>query len=231
MEADPELVSDSLALLRQAPLFESLSDEESERLAARATRFTMPPGPLFYEGDRPTNAYLLLVGEVDLTVCSSDGRSLLLYKIWPGDLFGELGLVDDQPRSATAIARTRCEMLSFSREVLLDVVARNPAIALRLIGLLSQRLRVADATIKSITFQDMTARLAATLLRLEREQQGRGAIRTNHAELAEALACTRQSVTRTIALWRQLGYVETGRGWLRIRNRRLLQAYADMDIG
>jgi CRP/FNR family transcriptional regulator len=76
-----------------------------------------------------------------------------------------------------------------------------------------------------MTFLDMTARLARVLLTMEAEQNSPGVVRASHEELANALGCLRQSVTRMIALWRRMGYVKTSRGQISILNRRKLQAY------
>jgi CRP/FNR family cyclic AMP-dependent transcriptional regulator len=211
--------------LQHAALFESLTETELARLAGRVQRFAMPPGPLFLEGDRAGIAYVLVSGRVDISLFSSDGRELRLYRVRPGDFFGELGLLDDQPRSASAIARTRCELLSLSGETLLDLISHNADVALRMIVSLTQRLRTADQNLKALSFLDMSARLARLLLTMDAEQGATGTVRVSQEELATALGSVRQSVTRTITVWRRMGYVQTGRSYVRILNRRKLRSY------
>lgn len=215
---------DIVTALQQTVLFACLSSDELAKMARLVRRFVMEPGPIFLEGDTSSNAYLLLSGQVDISVFSSDGRELLLYRVRPGDFFGEMALLDHQPRSACAIARTRCEMLSISRTALLEAVSSNPETALRMIVSLAHRLRVADQSLKALSFLDMSARLARVLLSLEKEQGKRGIVRVSHEELAAALGCVRQSVTRTLATWRHMGYVTTGRGYIRLLHHRKLHA-------
>ena len=225
-QAAPDGPTDIAGALQRSALFACLPEAEIAKLARMVRRFVMGPGPIYLEGDTSKNAYALVSGRVDISAFSSDGRELVLYRLGPGDLFGETALLDRETRTGSAIARTRCEIISISRLTLLDVVSRNPDLALRMIGSLLQRLRTADETIKSISFLDMTARLARTLLSIEQEQNGQGTVRISQAELANAVGCMRQSITRTIATWRRLGYVITGRGYIKILNRRKLWAYS-----
>ena len=217
-------LADIVAALQASVLFSRLSAEELTEMARLVRPFKMAPGIIFMEGDTSTNAYVLVSGRVDISVFSEDGRELLLYRLGPGQLFGETGLLDEQPRSACAIARTDCELIAISRRTLLNSVTHNPGLALRMIASLSRRLRTADETIKAIGFLDMSARLARVVLTMEQEQVGRGTVRVGQSDLASAIGCMRQSVTRTITTWRRLGYVSTGRGYIRILNRRKLQA-------
>lgn len=210
--------------LQSSVLFSCLSAEELTEMARLVRPFTMAPGIIFMEGDTSANAYVLVSGRVDISVFSDDGRELLLYRLGPGHLFGETGLLDEQPRSACAIARTNCELIAISRRTLLNSVGHSPGLALRMIASMSRRLRTADETIKAIGFLDMSSRLARVVLAMEVEQNGRGIVRVGQDDLATSIGCMRQSVTRTITSWRRLGYVSTGRGYIRILNRRKLQA-------
>jgi CRP/FNR family transcriptional regulator, cyclic AMP receptor protein len=222
--AESDALAHIIGALQSSVLFSCLSGAELIEMARLVRPFEMAPGLIFMEGDSSTNAYVLVSGRVDISVFSDDGRELLLYRLGPGHLFGETGLLDEQPRSACAIARTHCELISISRRILLNSVAHNPGLALRMIASLSRRLRTADETIKAIGFLDMSARLVRILLAMEQEQEGRGIVRVSQNDLASTVGCMRQSITRTITAWRRMGYVSTGRGYIRILNRRKLQA-------
>jgi CRP/FNR family transcriptional regulator, cyclic AMP receptor protein len=139
-----------------------------------------------------------------------------------------MALLDHEARSACAIARTQCEILSISRSALLQAVSNSPELALRMIASLSRRLRVADESIKAMSFLDMSARLARELLAIEREQDGHGVVHVGQEELAVILGCARQSVTRTLATWRRLGYASTQRGTIRLLNPRKLRALTQL---
>lgn len=214
----------AIHLLRQSDLFYSLTSDQFAQLMAYSRSFEMSPGLIYMEGDIPSNAYVLLRGRVDICLLSRDGRELLLHRLGPGALFGEGELLDGQPRSALAIARTRSQLLAIPRDALLHVARSNPDLAHYIIAVLSQRSRNMVETVKEIGFFGMSARLARILLSMDDEQRRCGIVHVNQHELASAVGCTRQSVTRTIAEWRRLGYVSTGRGYIRILDPSQLQA-------
>ena len=226
-QAEPGGPTSTVAALRRSALFATLAEAELAQMSRLVHRFVMAPGVIFREGDSSATTYVLVSGRVDIAVFSADGRELLLYRLGPGDFFGELALLDDQPRGSTALARSRCELLAIGRAPLLDAITRNPQLALGMIVSLAGRLRTADETIKAVGFLDMSARLARTLLAVEEEQAGQGVVRVGQHELASAVGCTRQSVTRTLAAWRQRGYITTARGCIRLLDRPTLQAFAE----
>ena len=113
--------------LRQLPLFEGISEPALAALERACFRRKVDKGTrLFFRGDPADNFYLLLSGEVVISLTSSDGRELVINQIQPGDFFGELGLLTGQPRSADAIVRQTAELVAIPRQAFLAALAREP---------------------------------------------------------------------------------------------------------
>jgi CRP-like cAMP-binding protein len=133
-------MSTTVEFLGKVPLFQSCTDEEIRAIAEIAQESDFEAGQLIITQGTPGQAfYMILSGRVEII---RDGRSLGAYG--PGDFFGEMSLLDSAPRSATirALDPTRCLMLSswdFK-----SLIEKNPSIAVKLLEVLSRRLRVAD---------------------------------------------------------------------------------------
>ncbi|MGI8552183.1 MAG: Crp/Fnr family transcriptional regulator, partial [Dehalococcoidia bacterium] len=152
----PAKYADAAALLSSIALFSDLDPEEVRELASATHRRAMRRGALIVEQDSlGETAFILLSGEVDIVSESSDGRELLLARILPGEIFGEMSLLDSEPRSASALARQDSDVFVISRSELLAQLERHPRIMLRLLQSLSRRLRRADERLNGFAFHDV----------------------------------------------------------------------------
>jgi uncharacterized membrane protein len=128
-------------LLANVPLFESLTDDDVDALAARLETVEYDQGDtIFNQGDEGTSLFVVEDGAVDISY--GEGKSkFCLATLFPGQYFGELSLFDGAPRSATATATKRTRVIRLDREALVEFVNGSPAAALRIIGEMSERLR------------------------------------------------------------------------------------------
>jgi CRP/FNR family transcriptional regulator, cyclic AMP receptor protein len=205
-----------------------LSETDLQQLAGRVGRIHGQQGKvLFLEGDRGDEAYLVVSGTVDLVLESLEGAQLALQQVGPGGYFGEMALVDDEPRSATAIAAGEVELLTISRKDLLAHLQNHPETMLGLLRALSMRVRAADAKIRILGFLDVGGRLATTLLDLDQPAGRRATITIRHEQLAAMVGSTRQTVSEILGQWRSAGMVVTGRGRLVVTNRAALEELAE----
>jgi CRP-like cAMP-binding protein len=132
--------------LKKLELFEGLPDEAVARLVPRLERRTLREGEvLFREGDRGDTLYIIKTGWVKIVRYNERGEELELNQNGPGDVVGEMALIDQAPRSATVIALSPVEMVQLKYEDFIDVITENPPLALELIRTLSSRLRFANA--------------------------------------------------------------------------------------
>jgi CRP/FNR family transcriptional regulator len=195
-------------------LFAGLPDEVTQTLAAQLGQRTFARGMvIFHKGSPGQRLYLIHSGQVRIFVLSSDGHEITLNLLGPGECFGELAMLDGGPRSASAIAQERTAVYTLERQAFLDLVETHPALARRAMELVTHRLRHLTAHVESLSFLDITGRVAACLLDLA-ERHGQpvetGVVLQSHltqAELASYAGATRESVNKALGILRDAGLV------------------------
>ena len=196
---------DERELLRTVPIFSELNDQDITSLARVATRRRYPKDTVvFFENEEGDFFFMILQGRIKVTILGDDGREIILSVLGPGDFFGEMALLDNEPRSATAIAVEDSELLSLHRTDFQSVIADNRSIQAALIKILTARLRRANHQISTLALLDVYGRVARVILDMAREEgrrlkDGRIAFRRpTHQEIANRIGTTRETVTRMI---------------------------------
>lgn len=209
------------SLLRSIPLFDSLPDDAIAELMTRVRRRRFRSGDIIFHRDDPgSTLYLLESGQVKVYVPTEEGRDIILAVLRPGQFFGELSLLDNKPRSATAQANEETVTLILEREDFFAFLREHADIALRLLEVLAARLRQTDALLEDIAFLDIDGRLAKRLLELGNNfgQPTEGGtmieLRLTQEELAAMIGATRESVAK------RLGYYKR-RGFIAVENHRI----------
>src|SRR5260221_13343579 len=129
---------DERELLRSVPLFSELTEPDMVSLARLTTRRRYPKDTVvFFENEEGDFFFMILEGRIKVTILGDDGREVILSILGPGDFFGEMALLDNEPRSATAIAIEGSELISLHRTDLLTVLTDNRSITSALIKILS----------------------------------------------------------------------------------------------
>jgi CRP/FNR family transcriptional regulator, cyclic AMP receptor protein len=216
--ADPEV-------LAQVGLFADLSTAELIALAG-----LMRPRPyakeevIFLRGDPGTAFYVVASGRVKIVLTSPDGKELILRRFGPGASFGELALLDDEPRSADAIPTEASLLLVLQREQFRAFLAEHPEVAAKLLATVSHWLRRNSDLIQDATFLDVPARLARVLLELAVESNGTaassdlpaaGAVipdRMKQGEIAALVGATRESVNKWLGSFERQGLIAYQKG-------------------
>jgi|GEM_PF-4498850 len=140
------------AFLRGLRILSDLSDEEIELLARTAEERSFPADhPIVRRGDPGNAAFILQEGTAEALIEKPGSKPLRLSKVIPGEMFGELALFDGSPRSATVMATTDCTVVEIKRDAFLREVTRNPAMALRLLSVVAQRLRRAESVVSDFS--------------------------------------------------------------------------------
>jgi len=196
---------DEKELLQTVPLFSELSEEALATLSRLAARRRYPKDTVvFFENEEGDSLFMILEGRIKVTILGDDGREIILTMLGPGDLFGEMALLDYEPRSATAIAVEESELLSLQRADFQTVLGDNPEVSSALIKVLSARLRRANHQISTLALLDVYGRVARVILDMAREEGRRlkdGQIafrRATHQEIANRIGTTRETVTRML---------------------------------
>jgi len=208
------MAAESRELLRRVSLFASLNDEALAGLIGHLRRRSFRHGTMIFHKDQAGDAlYIVESGRVRLFVPAGGGEELTVDIAGPGEVFGELALLDGRPRSASAEAVEDTIAHTIDRETFKQVLATTPGLAAALIELLSARLRHVTDYAESLAFMDVHARVARALLELG----DRYGVKANgieidldltQAELATMVGATRERVNRALAVFRSQGLVE-----------------------
>ena len=218
-------------LLARVPLLSDLESGELERIAQVAIPRSFPKGArVFHEGDRSDACYVIREGEVRVTREHSDGRAIALATLGPGELVGELAMLDGGVRSASVEALTDIELLAVSAADMKGLLERNADITTKLVIALAQRLRETNERISRQSFQTVPSRVAGVLSQLvsaDSAEQGRDGvtIRMNQVDLAQLAGTSRESVSRFLAILERAGVVRVGRGRVTVLEPPRLRAY------
>ncbi len=150
--------------LRQVPLFESLDEEAAKELSGLLeTLDCEAPKVLFRAGDAGDAMYIIERGKVRISVQATDGRELTLTELGQGDFFGELTLLDRQPRSANATVSEESRLAVLSREHFLSFMRSKPNVALEMLTALAHRLRRTDELLRHSVTRNVNVEEAARL--------------------------------------------------------------------
>jgi CRP/FNR family cyclic AMP-dependent transcriptional regulator len=205
--------------LQSVPFFSDLNPVEANELARCLVPRRFSAGQIvFHHGDPGGLLYIITKGKVKITYSTPEGQEALLAILGRGDFFGELALLDDSPRSATAEALRETETQTLHRWEFMDFIRKNPDFSLHVLHTLAQHIRRLNLQLSDIFFLDLPARLARTLLHLA-DQHGRETeagiqidISLTQTDLAEMTGSTRVSVNKALGRFRRNNWVEvTGR--------------------
>ena len=218
-------------LLARVPLLADLEAGELERIAQVAIPRSFPKGArVFHEGDESDACYVIRNGEVRVTREHSDGRAIALATLGPGELVGELAMLDGGVRSASVEALTDVDLLALSAGDMKGLLERNADITTKLVVKLAQRLRETNERISRQSFQTVPSRVAGVLTQLVNEDSaeiGRDGvtIRMNQSDLAQLAGTSRESVSRFLAVLERAGVVRVGRGRVTVLEPPRLRSY------
>jgi CRP-like cAMP-binding protein len=214
--------------LRRVPLFSHLSDAELVRLAEVARERSYPKNSVILFEDDPGDAlYMVVSGQTKVVLIGEDGREVILSVLQEGDFFGEMALVDDEPRSAHVIAMQDSNLMVLRREDFQRTLQDTPTIAFGLLRELSRRLRKADDKIGGLVLLDVNGRVARLLLQMADEHDGTNITRrVTHHTIAQMIGSSRETVSRTIRELADKGLIEVSRKAIVIRDRPGLEAAA-----
>lgn len=226
-----------IELLRRTRLFEGLSEVELIPIARLMRRRRYRKGMfIFVEGEPVDAVYVVESGSVKASTASPDGRQHILGVMGPGDFFPHVGFLDGGPAPGTAEALEDTTAWVIERSALYQALLEHPAVAVRLIALLSQRIRKLQAQVRELATQDVASRLAGALVRLAREhgaahplpeapQAVRIGVRLSHQDLAALVGTARETVSRVLAAFRKAGLVRVERGYLVVLDMARLERW------
>ena len=169
-----EIEETPIELLRSVPLFADLEENELESFSRVAVPRSFPAAiRVFHEGDHSDACYIVRSGSLRVTREHSDGRAIALATLGPGDIFGELAMLDGEVRSASVEALTDGELLALPAGDVRALLARHPDITVKLVPRLVRRLRAASERLSRQSFQTVPSRVAGVLSQLVADETPR----------------------------------------------------------
>ena len=193
-------------LFQRVPLFEGLSAAERATLQKAAQLRSYRRGEVIVrQGQAGESFFVIVRGRVAVVILSPEGREVVLNTLGEGDHFGEMALLDDEPRSASVVAQERSELALLSRDVFFELLRSNFVLTKGLLRSFSRRLRRANATIEGLAALDVKSRLARYFRELA-ATRGRKAgggwsvvVRPSQREIADTIGSSRETVSRTMS--------------------------------
>ncbi len=193
------------AFFRKFALFAELDERELSSIAAVAKTRRYAKDDVIFHADESGDVFCLIrEGQVKVTMISPEGKEIILSMLGPGAFFGEMALIDDEPRSATVVATEPLEVVTIWRSDFLQILQENFSITRKILAELSRRLRKMSNRIESLATMDVYGRLARFFLDLAGEsgkplENGYIAVtRPTHQSIANMIGTSRETVSRLI---------------------------------
>src|SRR5437868_11723000 len=201
----------STAVLEAVPLFASFPDDQLRLLTTMVTRRSAARSTtIMAGGDATDSLYIVLSGRLKVMMSDSDGKEVILSILGPGEFFGEMGLIDDEPRSASVVTIEACELLSITKRDFKRCLAENFEMAMAVMRGLVRRLREADRKIGSLALLDVYGRVARLLLDMSENVDGEKIVtkRLPKQDIAKMIGASREMVSRVMKDLQMGGYIE-----------------------
>ncbi|MFP4474541.1 MAG: Crp/Fnr family transcriptional regulator [Desulfatibacillaceae bacterium] len=220
---------DTTGILSRCMTFSGLDEDQLEAVKNIADKRGFAKGELvFNEGDTANGFYLVAEGRVKVYKMSPEGREQILHIIEPGEPFGEVAVYAGMsfPANAEALEETTC--LFFPKKSFVDLIGKNPSLAMNMLGVLSMRLRDFATQIENLVLKDVPSRLAAYLLGLSEEQNdAEGASLTiSKTQLSNLLGTIPETLSRVFGKLQEQGLIDVRRSRIRFVDRDRLEEVA-----
>jgi CRP/FNR family transcriptional regulator/CRP/FNR family cyclic AMP-dependent transcriptional regulator len=221
---DPSLLADS-------QLFGALPPEDRRKIVALCSRRRLAARQVvFYQGEPGKEMFIVLSGELKVSVSSEHGKELSFFIFHENDIFGELALLDGERRSATVAAIGPCELLVLHHHDFQQLLKEHHLIGLKMLSLLAGRVRATTLLYESSVFIEIPGRLAGKLLELAQEHgaEANGGIliglKLSQYELGTMINASRESVNKQLRIWEGQGIINLRHGKICLLKPHVLEA-------
>jgi CRP/FNR family transcriptional regulator/CRP/FNR family cyclic AMP-dependent transcriptional regulator len=206
-------------LTSNVPLFTNLEKVEREAITSILVKKSFKPDDVIvHEDDSENHTFFIIAeGSVHVTVFTSEGKQTILATLRKGEFFGEMALLDGEPRSASVIAAQSCVLLMIYRRSFLEILQKYPKITIQMLIEMSRRLRRTNRQINTLSLMSVYGRVAEVILTLSKDSGKRfGKMivienRPTHQEIAEMAGTSRETVSRVISQLQKKQYISIDR--------------------
>jgi CRP-like cAMP-binding protein len=224
---------DMVEHIASIPLFHELPGGQIEQLSMILTDQVFRRGQLiFSEGDEGTGFYVVISGRVKIFKLSVDGKEQILHIFGPGEPIGEVAVFAGKRFPANAEALEESRLFFFPRAEFMDLIQKNPSIALNMLSELSKRLRRFASLIEDLSLKEVPGRLAVYLLHLSDLHQGTEnlSLDISKGQLSSLLGTIPETLSRILTKMGAAGLIQSeGSRSLRILDRTGLEELASGD--
>ena len=214
----------SALLLRSVPLLSVLPESQIALLTSIVSRRSITRAATVIAAGDPTDSlYIIVSGRMKVMMSDDEGREVILSILGPNEYFGEMGLLDDSPRSASVVSLESCEVLVLPKRDFKNVLDDNTEMASALLRGLVKRLREADQKIGSLALMDVYGRVARLLLEMADTVDGHKVVtkRLPKQDIAKMIGASREMVSRVMKDLQKSGYIEVRAGSIFLRDNIL----------
>ena len=216
-------------ILKSVPLFSSFSDAHLNTLLTCVQHRSYPRGSFILRAGEETDAlYIILSGRAKVLIPDEEGHEVILTVMGPHEFFGEMGLLDDLPRSASVETLEACEMLRLSKAGFTNVLKDNFELAMLIIRNLVRRMRDADRKIESLALIDVYGRVARLLIEMAQSVEGKWVVERAppKQEIARMIGASREMVSRVVKDLHQKGLIRAEKRRIHILDKQSMQQRA-----
>lgn len=213
--------------IREVPLFAGLVDGQIQLLAAVMERRKYTRGKvIFSEGEAATGLYVLFAGRVKIYKLSSDGKEQILHIFGPGEPFGEVAVFSGGQFPAYAEALESGEALFFPRDKFVQLITKDPSLAMNMLAMLSKRLRYFTQLVENLSLKEVPQRLAAYLLVLLDSKDKEDTVELDIAkgQLASLLGTIPETLSRVLNKMALQGYIEVEGRKIHLLDKKSLES-------
>jgi CRP/FNR family transcriptional regulator, cyclic AMP receptor protein len=217
-------------ILARTALLGKLSDTEIDALLKYSHVEYYPAGEEIYAKGSPGNCMMVVLrGKAKMSSVSLEGKEIVLNIVNPGEIFGEIALLDGEERSADATAMTDCELLILNRRDVMPFFERHADICLMLIKILCERLRRTSEQVEDLVFRHVESRIAKALLQLSKNsgqpyvEDRVLQLHLSQSELGNLVGITRESVNKQLKAWQRARFVDLAKESIIIIDRAALR--------
>jgi CRP/FNR family transcriptional regulator len=212
--------------IREIPLFAGLVDEQIQWLAVIVEKRKYARGNvIFTEGEEATGLYVLHTGRVKIYKLSSEGKEQILHIFGPGEPFGEVAVFAGGQFPAYAEALEVSETLFFPRKKIVELLTKDPSMAMNMLAMLSKRLKYFTQLVENLSLKEVPQRLAAYLLVLATMKDKRDTVELDIAkgQLASLLGTIPETLSRILNKMTIQGYIEVEGRQIKLLDRQSLE--------
>lgn len=216
--------------IEKVPLFSNLSTMEINTIKSVMIAREFEAGQVIVheDDDSPQTFFIIAAGSAQVTVVTSEGKTAILATLKRGEFFGEMAILDGEPRSASVVAAQKCVLLMLYRKPFLDILEKFPKLTIRMLVEMSRRLRHTNRQINTLSMMSVYGRVADVILQLARENGkkiGHMIVienRPTHQDIADMAGTSRETVSRIISQLQKKQYLSIDRKKMVILNEEKL---------